>query len=259
MNIKRKLPLPFLGICLLLGGRTAKGQDVDIKSVVLKGGDVIVNYDLLDTDLDHRYTLNLFSSLDEFVQPLELVEGDIGIDQEVGGNKQVVWHAREELGADFKGSFSLDLKGRLYIPFVVLNNFDSYEKLKRGRPYNLTWAAGRGSSVLTFDLFNKKDELVHTFTNVANVGEYELVIPKSVKPGRGYYMEISDQSNKDDLIRTEPFNINRKVPLLLTGALIGAALTSGYVILTNLPSDSSDPSPDPGSTFLPDPVLPGTN
>ena len=227
-------------------------QDLVIKSVSMKGNDVIVNYDLLDDDLNHKYTLRLYSSQDNFVQPLANVEGDVGIDQSVGGNKQIIWHVKDELGEDFKGDVSLELKGKLYIPFVTLNNFEDISSMKKNRPYNVTWAAGRGSSVLTFDLFNGKNEIVHTYTNIANVGEYQLEIPKDVKPGKNYRFRITDQRNKEDVVFTPYFTIRRKVPLLAKVALIGVA-GSGAVLLGGQGGSEVGGGEVP---LLPDPILP---
>ena len=222
-----------------------------ISSVSTKGDDVIIHYDLVDEDLSHKYTLSLYSSEDNYVKPLQLVEGDIGIDQSVGGNKQLVWHAKEELGAEFSGDVALEIKGKLYIPFVTLNNFEDITSMKRTRAYNVTWAAGRGSNVLTFDLFNRKNEIVHTYTNIANVGEYQLELPKDVKPGKNYRFRITDQRNKEDVVFTPYFTIRRKVPLLAKVALLGVS-GSGLVLL-----NQGGTEPGAGEVpLLPDPILP---
>jgi hypothetical protein len=243
--MSRRLTFPTKGtLCLsfffLL--YTVQSQQVKVVEISTRGGDVIVDYELLDDNKDHRYTLNLYTSVDNYIQPLKEVEGDIGIDLSVGGNKRVVWHVAREFGEEYKGIVALELKGKLYIPFVTLNEFDKFNKVKRDRPYNITWAAGRGSNVLTWDLYNAKDELVHTFTNVANVGEYELIIPKDVSPGKGYYMMISDQRNKEDVIKTPGFQIRRKIPLYVNASLIGLGLASGYLLVNSLGNDEVPPA-----------------
>ncbi|MBV6646463.1 MAG: hypothetical protein KI790_13490 [Cyclobacteriaceae bacterium] len=257
MNFKNRLPG---GIKILLFSlffiflHSAYTQNLEIKSVSLKGGDVIVNYDLIDDDLDHRYTLSLYSSEDNYVQPMQQVEGDIGLDQPVGGNKRLIWHAREELGEEFKGDVALEIKGKIYIPFVKLNGFEDINAMKRGRPYNITWVAGRGSNVLTFDLFNKNDEIVHTYTNIANVGEYELEIPKDIKPGKNYRFRITDQKNKEDVVYTPRFIVKRKVPMYVNLALLGLAGLSGYLLFDNLSGgETGSPQETP---LLPDPSTP---
>jgi len=79
----------------------AIAQEVDITHVELQGSDVIIHYNLQDEDLNRRYSLHLYNSIDNYIQPIEKVSGDIGVDIAVGDNKKVVWHAMEELGEDF--------------------------------------------------------------------------------------------------------------------------------------------------------------
>jgi hypothetical protein len=244
----------FLSPLLILLFLTSYAQDVSIEDMYLQGGDVVIEYSLLDDRLENKYTLQLYSSRDNFIQPLQSVEGDIGVDITVGGNKKIIWHAKEELGSSFKDYVSLELKGKLYIPFITLEAFEEIEKIKREAPANVTWQAGRGSNVLRWDLYNKNDELVYTFTNVANVGNYELVVPKEVKPGKGYYFKISDQDNSEDVIYTPSFMIKRKIPLALQVGVAGVALAAIYIIIDSTSGGSG--GENPGEFQFDDPVLP---
>lgn len=227
-------------------------QEIKIESVFREGDKIILSYDLLDENKEHRYVLSLYCSNDDFIQPLKEVSGDIGVDIPIGGNKQIVWNAKEELGSDFNGNVALELKGKLYVPFVQLNDFQDFDKFKKDRPYAVTWTAGRGSNVLTWDLYNSDDEKVHTFTNIANVGNYELVIPKDIKPGTGYRLKISDQKNNEDVVYTPRFKITRKIPLIVTVGVIGASVTSGYFLYSTLGGETGGE----GEEALPDPILP---
>lgn len=240
-----------LSALFVLSGRL-DAQELKISSVLLKGNDVIIKYDLLDENLEHKYNLSLYSSQDNFVQPLKMVEGDIGIDLGIGGNKQVVWHAREELGEQFKGDVSLEIKGKIYIPFVTLDNFADISSIKRGKDYNVTWTAGRGSNVLTFDLFDKKGEIVHTYTNIANVGEYQMQVPKDVKPGKDYKIRITDQKNKEDVVFTPKFSIKRRVPLYVKVGLAGLITSAIYMTTSSIQGGAAEAQ----VPLLPDPITP---
>jgi len=66
-------------------------QNLEIKQVSWVGTDVVVLYDLLDDNIDHRYTLNLYGSQDDFIKPLKCIDNlsltthgqqvDVSIDQ----------------------------------------------------------------------------------------------------------------------------------------------------------------------------------
>lgn len=74
----------------------------------------------------------------------------------------------------------------------------------------------------------KGDEKIYPFSNIANVGKTELIIPTSVKPGE-YYFKITDSKNKDQIVNSHPFTVKRKLPLLLKVAVlagVGAAVAA---------------------------------
>ena len=77
----------------------------------------------------------------------------MGIDIKVGDNKKIIWRAKEELGADFDGRLSLELKGSLYVPFISIEGLEEGAVFKRGKPNDVTWSGGRGDNVLNFELY----------------------------------------------------------------------------------------------------------
>ena len=196
----------------IIGYVTGNAQQFNIKKVELSADKIFVYYDLLDTVSNHTYTMNLFSSKDNFISPLQKVKGDIGLEVRPGANKKIEWSAKEELGVDFKeGNISLEVKGRLYIPFIRFDG--NYETFKRGKKYEITWTGGTQQNILNFDLYQGTKKIT-SFPNIANVGHYTLVIPNSIKPGKEFRFRISDTRNKDQIVNTKEFSIERRVPLV---------------------------------------------
>ena len=231
-------------LTLLFLSSSLSAQEINIKDLIVRDGQIIIKYNLSDSDLNRRYSLFLYTSLDNYIQPVEFVMGDIGVDIQVGGNKQINWNAREELGPDFKGKFSVELKGSIYIPFIELDGFEDYEVLKRGKPYNITWTGGRGDNVLTFELYNN-DKKVHVFDKRPNTGKTFLSIPTNVKPGKGYRLKISDASNKDEVVYSVNFIIKRKIPLVLSAGAGGIAGGAAAYLLQGLGTESNNEIPLP--------------
>ena len=222
---------------------SSHAQSVSIKKLELQeNGDIIVYYDLLDEDIERKYSLYLYSSQDNYIQPLELVSGDIGPDLSVGGNKKITWKAKEELGADYKGGISLELKGSIYIPFITMDGFDDYKVFKRGKPYDITWTGGRGDNILNFELYDG-DTKVKVFEERPNVGNTTIIIPKDVKPGK-YRFKISDSRNLDEVVFTSNFQVKRRVPLVAT---LGTTVVVGGIvaILLNNVVSTEDTIGDP--------------
>lgn len=212
-------------LILLIPTFQISAQEVRIKKVEIQAnGDIVVSYNLLDDQLDRKYALYLYASTDNYIQPLEKVTGDVGVNIAVGENKQITWHAKEELGDGFEGSIALELKGNIYIPFITLDGFGDYKEFKRGKPYDITWTGGRGDNILNFELY-QEDAKIKVFEERPNVGNTSMTIPKDVKPGT-YRFKISDSRNRDETVWTKDFQVKRKIPLVLTigvGVVVGGA------------------------------------
>jgi len=131
------------------------GQNVTIKKVELAGEKIIVHYDLDDSNSGNEYMLNLYASKDNYTTPLTKVKGDIGGEVKPGLDKKVEWSLIEEYGA-YKGRISLELRGKVYIAFAKLKNFDTEKSYKRGsntiffgrpeRPPRSAWNCSRAIS-----------------------------------------------------------------------------------------------------------------
>lgn len=192
-----------------------------------------VNYNIIDERQDRSYTIRLYSSLDNFIRPLELVSGDAGVDILVGPNKSITWKAKEELGADFNGGLKLELKGQLYVPFVELDGIEEGMTLKRGAPNDLVWFGGRGDNILLIELY-KGDKLVKSFDEYPNNGKAEITIPSGVKPGNGYRYRISDSKNRDEVVYSKPFSVQRRFPLIPKASLFTMLGIGGYFLVESL-------------------------
>jgi hypothetical protein len=227
---------PILLFILWVITLPAMAQEFSIKKIELTGESVILHYDLIDTIKARTYTINVYASKDSYLAPLQKIKGDAGLEVRPGQNKKIVWSSKEELGPTFRGDIELEVRGRVYIPFVKFEGFQDEQVIKRGKAKTMTWSGGTRQNILNFTLY-KGDEYIDVIPNVANSGSYDMIIPTSVKPGKGYYFLVSDSKNKDQVMKTNTFTVKRKVPLglkLLPIVIIGAAI----------PFLGGDPGPD---------------
>ena len=191
--------------------RDLQAQELSVKRMELNGDNVIVHFALLDSLAGRTYSVNLYSSRDNFVNPLTLISGDAGMDVKPGVERKVVWNAKQELGALFDGKVAIELRAKVYIPFL---RFDSFTKIKRGKPTQVTWRGGTPQHILNFELWRKGQRIL-TIPNVPNAGHTQMEIPASVKKGRGYTFKIVESKNKDLAIQTLPFAVKPKHPFLV--------------------------------------------
>lgn len=225
---------------MLFGAAETWAQQFSIRKVELAGDNINLYYDLLDETPQRSYTVSLYSSRDNFISTLEKVSGDVGLEVRPGANKKIVWKAKDELGPDFEGKVGLEIRGKIYIPFVRLDGLN--KTFKRDRPYEITWTGGTQQNILNFDLY-KGEEKVTSFPNIANVGHYTLTMPLTVKPGKGYRFMITDTRNKDQIVFSSDFGVSRKIPLLVKA--VPVVLLAGGIYLLTAGSDGPEDIPDP--------------
>jgi hypothetical protein len=221
-------------------------QQLEVKHVEFKSGLVSVHYSLRDSVVGRVYTVWLYASRDNFLSPLLKISGDAGLEVKPGTDNTILWDARGEFGADFEGKVSLEVRGRLFIPFINTESINQYKVFKRGRKYNITWSGGSSQNILNFDLY-RGDRKVTSYPNIANVGYQSIEFPSHVKPGKGYRFRISDSKNKEDVVYSQPFKIKRKIPLALK---LLPLLGVGYVFYSLSGKDIPDDAiPDPPASF----------
>lgn len=216
------------------------GQEIDITNVKLVGDAVEVHYNLVDERVDRSYSINLYTSSDNFIQPMTSVSGDVGIDIPVGENKVLIWDAKKDLGDSFNGSVALEVKGNYYVPFITIEGFQKGQEFKRTKHQEIVWSGGRGDNILNFELY-RGENLVKTFEERPNNGNTKLTFPRGIKPGGDYRLKISDTKNRDEAVFTDTFVIKRKYPL---GAQLGVVFILGagvgYLIKSLVPKDEPD-------------------
>jgi hypothetical protein len=235
-------------ITSLLACTIVQAQEFAIRKVEIASDKVFIFYDLVDTVSSRTYTVNLYSSRDTYVSPLQKVQGDLGLEVKPGRNRKITWSAKDELGADFDGKVGLEVRGKLYIPFIRFQGFKDHVVRKRGIPFDIVWSGGRANSLINFELL-KDDKLITVPQNnvAATVGKATIRIPKNIKPGYNYRFRIVDSKNKDDVVYTDAFRVKRKIPLALQ---ILPVLVVGYVAYA-ITSKGSDEVPE-----IPDPITP---
>ena len=206
-------------------------QNVVIKKLELVGEKMIVYYDLDDSNPSNEYQLNLYASRDNYATPLAKVTGDVGGEIKPGAAKKMEWNMREELGG-YKGRLSLEIRGRVYVPFVKIQSFDVNKSYKRGKNMELNWKVGSTNPV-NIELF-KGSQRIQGELNHPNNGTYLMSIPSHVKTGKDYRIKITDAKNSGEAVYTGYFKVAPKVPLMLkvlpvlvVGGVAAVALSGG--------------------------------
>jgi hypothetical protein len=231
----------ILLLVAVLATSTVFAQSIVIKKVELAGENVIVHYELDDSNPNNEYLINLYSSKDNYFAPLTKVTGDVGMEVKPGVNNKITWKIRDEYGG-YKGKIALEIRGKVYVPFAKLQGFDTKKTYKRGQTINLKWKAA-GSNPIHIELY-KGGERVAGDMNVPNNGTHSLFIPKHVATGRDYRLKITDSKNSEEQYYTDNFKVAPKIP---TVAKIGAGLVVVGAIVFVVTSSGGSKGKDGGT------------
>ncbi|NOT74397.1 MAG: hypothetical protein HOP08_05665 [Cyclobacteriaceae bacterium] len=240
----RSLVITLNAVCALLFcfflSTNTHAQSIEIRNIEFFQNKLVIHYDLLDSIEGRFYTIKVYSSADGYLNPLEKLKGDAGLEVKSGKNKTITWAFGEDLSTGYSGKVALELRGRHFIPFIQTDEINKYKVFKRKQIYNLTWTGGTPQNVLNFDLY-KKDKKITSFSDIANVGHYTFQFPSHIRPGKDYQFVISDTKNKDEVVRSNSFRIKRKIPLLVKAIPTLAAGTLIY-LLARPASDETIPA-----------------
>jgi hypothetical protein len=147
-NFRRmKMKYTFIAFLLLLTVQASNAQNFVIQRIVHSSDDISVYYDLFDDNKNQKYFIQVFSSTNNYSSPLQKVTGDVGIDVKPGISQRIVWNIKEELGKDFVGDIQLEIRGKVYVPFMVMANIGANHIFKRAKPTELFWT---GDSATTY-------------------------------------------------------------------------------------------------------------
>jgi hypothetical protein len=216
---------------LMLTIVSTKGQTVEIDWVQISGKEVVVHYNLEDENPIHAYTINLFSSGDNFASPLLKLSGDYGNEVKAGKDRQIRWQIIEELG-QYAGPIELEIRAKMYVPFMKMTEFGSKKKYRRGKNYPLVWRSGNPGGHMDIELYLSNTR-VHSDRNVANTGKFDWQIPTTAKPSGEYRLKFTNTKNREEVHYTQPFRVVSKIPRVAKFVAGAAIVAVGVILFSN--------------------------
>lgn len=220
----------------LLGSHWVFSQNLQFNRVEIADNKVVVHYDLQDEKTERTYLVNLFSSQDNFTKELTKVSGDVGTEVKPGMDKKIVWDITKELGS-YKGDMTFEVRGRIYVPFVKLNELEAGKIFKRGKSYPLTWTSGNLSGQVNIELY-KGTTRISGDNNQPNVGKFDWSVPGNAKSGNDYQLRFTNTKDRNDVVYSQPITIKPKIPLAVKA--LGVVAVGGLIFI--LSSNKTTPN-----------------
>lgn len=205
MTSRNLLLLSFLALPI----HHLAAQSIQNVKATFQDGKAIIVYDLTGGRASQKYSLELFSSHNNFSTPLARLSGDFGKSTAGGMGKKIIWNAAEELG-EYHGDITFRVKGSLIIaPFAFTTPAEG-SSMRRGKKANLAWDGGSPSQNVKLELF-KGTERISAVTETQNSGQYTWSVPKGLTKG-SYTLKLTAEKES---VTSKPFTVKSKMPLLL--------------------------------------------
>ncbi|MDA0196389.1 MAG: hypothetical protein O2887_17050 [Bacteroidetes bacterium] len=197
-------------------------QTITNLGATFANGMVTVTYDVQGTHPDQTFSLDLYSSIDNFTAPLKAISGDVGKAVKAGTNKKILWNAAAEMG-NFDGDLTFKVKG---LANALPYTFKSPEggSRKMGKPLTIAWQGGLPEETVTLQLF-KDNTLVTDIGQTRNNGTYTWAVPKKLEKG-SYTLKLT---GKTETVQSSAFEIKSQMPLLLK--IVPAVVVAGIVVV----------------------------
>ena len=193
----------------LLIATWAEGQTIQNLSATFLNGKVIVSYDVAGAKANQSYSVDLYSSHDNYSMPLKMVSGDVGKNIKVGSGKRIVWDVTAEL-VEFSGDLSFRIKGEIIpLPFAFKSPITG-GSARRGKSIGITWEGGKPDQMVKFELY-KDNNKVMSLGDSRNTGEFSWLIPKDFSKGT-YSIKLTAG---DEMRQSGFFQVKPKTPLMV--------------------------------------------
>jgi len=212
---------------------------------------VVVTYDINEAVDGQKFKVRLYSSYDNFTNPLTMVSGDVGQNSELlaGTNKRIEWNAKSELKR-FDGDITFEVRADVIASAARILGPSLGAKYKRGRNLDIEWKGIGSSQIVKLELL-KGGYPLSSIGETSNRSSYTWSIPKNAKKGKDYQIKLTSNNT---VVTSDIFAIKSRTPLivkvlpvLVVGGVVAALAGGGGGGGDNGPTPSSDLPTPPGA------------
>ena len=236
-----KVLLPLLcTLCAALCIDVSYAQALKNIKAQAEGDLVIITYDLEAPDNNQKFNVELYSSHDNYRNPLRYLQGDYGDNVLPGKNKRIEWNAKSELNS-YQGNVTFEVRATMAMPALRFTNPAAGTKFKRGKAYTIAWEGSGVNENSKVQLYNN-GAVSQTIGQAGNERRVTWVVPDGMALGKNYSIRLVNGT--DEIASSPEFAIGRKIPLGLKIVPVIAVGAVAYLILGNSTIEN-EPLPEP--------------
>jgi hypothetical protein len=245
----RKFITRIVPIILVFFTSIGYSQTIENLTYKVEGNQIRISYDLIG-DAGELYEVTIYSSADNFTDPITSANGDIGPDVSPGRGKVVMWDAKSDLG-EYRGSLSLNVKAEL-ITFVNFKSIAEGQKIKKGTNFEILWEGGPQGNI-KLELYNGTTK-VSDLGETINSGKYTWALSKSAESGKTFRIRAS---SGERAAFSPQFKISGKMPIWMIAAPV--VVVGGVAAIVAGGGGGGGGGDNPENEPISDPLLPGNN
>lgn len=237
-----KVLLPLLCIfCMSLCIEVSYAQSLKNIKAQADGDRVIITYDLEAPDDKQSFKVELYSSHDNYRNPLRYLQGDYGDNVLPGKNKRIEWNVKSELNT-YQGNVTFEVRATVVMPSLSFTNPTAGTKFKRGKAYTIAWEGSGVNENSKVQLYNN-GVVSQTIGQAGNDRRVTWVVPDGMSIGKNYSIRLVN--GIEEIASSPEFSIVRKIPIGLKIVPVIAVGAVTYLILGNGSAVEDDPLPEP--------------
>lgn len=224
----------YLLSAVIIFSLSVHAQTFENVRATAQGDRVIITYDLVSSQPDQAYTVEVYASHDNYQAPITKVIGDVGPNVKPGPSKTVAWNVADELKT-FRGDITFELRGKFVVGKFSFRSPVVGAKVRRGKSATIEWQGGTPMQEVTITLY-RGDRFVTNVAKTLNRGVFEWQIPKDMEKGDDYSFRLTTGS---ETVESQKFRVKPPARVLLKMA----PLLGGLYFLIPPPTEEELPGP----------------
>ncbi|RLD24703.1 MAG: hypothetical protein DRI71_01780 [Bacteroidetes bacterium] len=219
--------------------QTSNAQTVKNVQALAQKNSVIITYDLVASNPDQKFEVEIRSSINNYTTALNEVSGDVGPDQTPGIGKTITWAAIKEQG-NFSGSVTFEISALLTFSPLTITNPTTGSSAKLGKSLDVKWQGGDRGRNLKMAIL-QGNNTVTEIPSVGSTGSYNWVVPKTLSKGDNYQIKLFDPTKPKTAAMSAEFQL-KKTSILIYVIPAAVLLGVGAAVLLGGGGDGgSDP------------------
>ncbi len=204
-----------------------QAQKITDISITEEGDKYKISYMLTGDFPEQTFEVLIYTSVDEFKQPLQQITGDVNRKNIRPGKKEALWDAKKEYKM-YEGSFQLKIVANIISNYSITAPSKG-DVLKRGKNFQISWSGFKPGTPVKIMLTDPSGD-TREIAGYETGNSYMWKVKG--KPGKGATIKVAAVDDASASAKSSTFEVKRAIPLAAQlGTAAGVAGVAAWYIL----------------------------